>query len=1504
MNSTQREAVARMFAQATGIDNGAAKESVDLFMPRFIKEYDSNVRDFKLDNTKASILFNEMSEEFNLPLNDQYVKSVISDSATYNGEYRKHQQMISAEKRQNNTTLGDALKRVLSVYTNNDKIDQLSTMYRSKNWQFDPSSALMRDPNNKTLQKQKKEYVNYFNGVVRANRLLKYLNNSRINSRVDINSKNPSELVAYLPEYGNMAVTLMSDDPYRIGNVNTWNTQLQFNQQAAHKSGLKNLPPEAIVDTLLNPSSNIKNIDNFGNGKTHFTNITRSDIDVPIFGVAMKTNRSATLDDLMKSNNRDIEDGEIDDSDFSDSTGLEDEKDTELKITPQDKRAELISRGVEDFKEVDFDKEKKEHGLAATIFTQSERLGLQNVKVYKNSKNVYKYQYTTTDKNNKVKHGEGIIGGYITPEKDGSNKLVVNNKLRGYSVPGMRGYIDTDTGQLKVKRFSQIMRERVRETIANQVMNPTTRESSKAYGALDTLYTTDSYSTIIDKNINSPEYENTLVKTLLCRVRLDNEIVSAGNAYNEDPDHVKMNVKNLEKLSLKKSNYRRDMMATRDIRTIPTEWQSVVDREMTGIGKTMGSSLFLGEGVKINPDGSLLAPDPQAKAKSPLHNLPLFKFNKFDPADRNIMAFNQAIRNVPIDKVNVAMMTMSGYTENDAAVITAKYAENHKIIGKDGKPRALKRGDKISDLHGNKSTISEIIDPNEKDPERREKLKREIAIVKANPDLDVIVNPYSSISRLNTGSVHEMQSGPTKQLNNPPEFPGIDLSHVTMGQENYVISVGQRVDEKTQIYDDKSFQDGKARRFSHQLAAGAASADLPKLLSYVYGNTTEKGWPKFFDDIHVLGYDVDKQHRVGYFDYDKDDAVALETPSKEEAKEISKLPEYKRRELRNSMFKEAFAQALDKSNNGEKPIIMKLPKSYTNMAGNETNKVVVPVAQIKADRDLAIKMGLDEKDTKKSSLMMNNIKNMYNYAAGLDLGATVKTDENGKKVVNHGHYVYENKYAPEKATEIAEKMSREVVARDFGSHHNIVKNEIYSSPMKDSATTVITPDPNLDIDEIAVGPDVYKNLKLKDPNESVLFWRDPILRDGGFRFMHVKEDKTLTGAALNPVAVKSMDADFDGDTTGIVPIHDAEVQKELEKQRVSRNLINKAAKDPESYLETGLELQGSLYRQGKNDAQKQLNDPNVTADTVRKIVKEGFNNDKAYGIGLDMRSKESYLNSIEELIKSGAKGHCERDDHGQPITDKDGHIVSKALKQAEHYYNGERTDQDMHESMIGLAVKVDGVGPAGAVQQKLLWAGRDIDPKDLMDFTYLATQSTLQAKHDGQEAKKRIHAVLGPIPKLMKGYRPNTNYFAMRMQKPLKTNVWEDEVDNLYNDDLGLNLSKDTIHGVSGMLATKDGRIKSENERMTLADPIDVLAYKHGYYSRVNNVLDWAMDNDKPIANGYYTKHFEMPKELCSDRVIGQNYENTHEEKSQDTVDIHHDELNHDKSDSDRPDFN
>ena len=89
MNSTQREAVARMFAQATGIDNGAAKESVDLFMPRFIKEYDSNVRDFKLDNTKASLRTGSVNIKYpsspkRLLLNLWTIRTIVNTIAAIN----------------------------------------------------------------------------------------------------------------------------------------------------------------------------------------------------------------------------------------------------------------------------------------------------------------------------------------------------------------------------------------------------------------------------------------------------------------------------------------------------------------------------------------------------------------------------------------------------------------------------------------------------------------------------------------------------------------------------------------------------------------------------------------------------------------------------------------------------------------------------------------------------------------------------------------------------------------------------------------------------------------------------------------------------------------------------------------------------------------------------------------------------------------------------------------------------------------------------------------------------------------------------------------------------------------------------------------------------------------------------------------------------------------------------------------------------------------------------
>lgn len=1481
MKANEVEALSRILSESTNgeLSIEDARETVNDFLPEFVNQYIQSPKvpsvqsqkDFHIgpkDNKRAAFFLGQAKQKYNLPVQDEYVAQNVNDADVFKKHENDLLHAISHEKQVNNAKMGKPLENILIDYASSNKIKAMKEQYTGKNDTI--------EPNQNSTPEQLKAHEEYLKKVDRAARILDYLNDNNINARVDVDNKNPSELAAYLPEYNNTKVTIMSDNPQNIGKVNTWNNIVSFSR----KVDATKLPPETLIDTVVNPDVQLEKADPLHRKYQgpQFTSIHRADLpNAEIFTTStsrviksmrefVSSAKEEAQNAIASKNMSDIEST----ANQKDSTGLEDEDDTSLDITPEDKVAEITKRAKNDFKPINTLKDAKHeqeiHGLFSTIYKQGKALGLSDMQVYKNSEGVYKYTYNTINPKTKQKTpGYGIIGGYIPPEKDGTNKIVINGKLKGYSVPGMRAYINTKTGDLTVKRFNSILREKVRQHMVDQLLNPDLRGSVKSYGALDTLYTTDSYSSVVQLGVNSPEYEKALIKTLRNRIRLSNEVVEVGNSFLEDDAQKKTRQKKDYR------NVRQTMISTQDMRTIPEKWQNIVDREMTGIGKTMGTSLFIGDDVTINRDGTL-TPNPETKhTESALHKLDLFKWNKYDPADRNIMAFNQAIRNVPIDQnVNVAMMTMSGYTENDAALITAKYAQNHQIMGEDGKMRPLKRGDKITDFHGNKSTISEVIDPNEKDPERRKKLAKEIAIVKANPDLDVVVNPYSSISRLNTGSVHEMQDrGGMSHLHDATyvdengKKQTIPLSHITMGKETYAVAVGQKVDEKTKIYDHDSYISGKARNFSHQLAMAAASAGLPKTLNYVYSHNMNPGWAKFMDDLHVLGYDVDKDHHIGNFDYNSDKITKLKMPDKDSIEKNVNLSPKGRIWAHQHQFKDALRSAIMEAKTKKGPIVMELPEEYENAAKQKTNKVVIPYEQIKADAILHKRIGAQ--DSKSTSIWLNEVHQMYDYAAGIQLDKKQQFDKNGKpKLTEYGHYEYKDEYAPEKASKLAKTMINQIISKDFGSKKNIVKSEIYSAPMQDSATAVVTPDPNLDIDTIAVGEDIYNNLHLTNPNESVVVWRDPILRDGGFRLMHVVKDKTLTGVGINPVDDKSMDMDHDGDTVAVVPMHDKEVQEELEKMRPSRNLLMPIAKEPESYLETGLELQGSLYRQNDLSAQSDLANPRkVTPDLVRSIIKKGFQNKEAYGIGLDLTDKDTYLNGIENLIKSGAKGHYLKDVNGNMVIEN-GHIVSDDLKNVEHYYDGKRNDEDMKEFMQGLAIKVDGVGPAGKVQQNLMYALRNVDPKDAMDLTQLSTQIILQAKHNaGGKAVKNEHAVLTSIPNVIQGHKEDANRFSHYQLTPKE---FESEVDKVYNKEMGMNVASAPIERLAMNLTGKDGKIMTKGEREEIADPIDLIAYSG---DSVVSTLNNAIASDTPIATGKYTKQFAMPEELLSDHVLG-----------------------------------
>ena len=119
-----------------------------------------------------------------------------------------------------------------------------------------------------------------------------------------------------------------------------------------------------------------------------------------------------------------------------------------------------------------------------------------------------------------------------------------------------------------------------------------------------------------------------------------------------------------------------------------------------------------------------------------------------------------------------------------------------------------------------------------------------------------------------------------------------------------------------------------------------------------------------------------------------------------------------------------------------------------------------------------------------------------------------------------------------------------------------------------SATAIWTGDPRLKVDEVGMNPDMMKALGVKS-GEYVMLHRDPVLRDGGMRYMKVIPDERLAGISVNPAGIpKSMDGDFDGDTIGVHKPGSEAAQKEaMRNLSVYSNLLDSQSFDSDSWNE-------------------------------------------------------------------------------------------------------------------------------------------------------------------------------------------------------------------------------------------------------------------------------------------------------------------------------------------------
>lgn len=251
-----------------------------------------------------------------------------------------------------------------------------------------------------------------------------------------------------------------------------------------------------------------------------------------------------------------------------------------------------------------------------------------------------------------------------------------------------------------------------------------------------------------------------------------------------------------------------------------------------------------------------------------------FKYGENDEWNRVRMGQANAAQELGSDETaHVVMMGGAGFTQNDGVVVSKEWAVMHGIYGSNGEYRALKVGDKISDYHGNKSTIARVVNIADSEDVARDKgasyynmwnIFKQNVVKKEYPELvdphdpskgitmvehdhcniDVVMNSVSFVSRLNGGLLRDgldaKERGETLDLNLPTQETVPDGIFTTG------ISIHNKLADEHNL-DNNS-------RSGWQLGMSVID-DMPMLMAEMYGDNVN-GFMRLRESLNVaVGYD-------------------------------------------------------------------------------------------------------------------------------------------------------------------------------------------------------------------------------------------------------------------------------------------------------------------------------------------------------------------------------------------------------------------------------------------------------------------------------------------------------------------------------------------------------------------------------------------------------------------------------------------------------------------------
>lgn len=284
------------------------------------------------------------------------------------------------------------------------------------------------------------------------------------------------------------------------------------------------------------------------------------------------------------------------------------------------------------------------------------------------------------------------------------------------------------------------------------------------------------FKTLLDVTRNLPDFENhpygdEILETLKRKVVLSSQ-------YHESNS------------LLAEYNGTADELGAVALTMLDAHATGIIDPYGTSNGRNLGMIFYLTKDAVINEDGSITKGESRFSPVGEL--MDQYHVNR-DNFNRNQMSFNAFLTSLDVQKQNVFIGEFGLWNMEDAIVLTNDLGGTVKV------------GDKMEDLHGNKSTISVILDQLSDEEIKERHLEHAVEFAKANPNVDIITSPSSLASRLNMGIIHEGLDGERSDVTLP------DGSVVKDGQMQLMyMRLPQTAEHKSKDY----AIEGDGRRYS------------------------------------------------------------------------------------------------------------------------------------------------------------------------------------------------------------------------------------------------------------------------------------------------------------------------------------------------------------------------------------------------------------------------------------------------------------------------------------------------------------------------------------------------------------------------------------------------------------------------------------------------------------------------------------------------------------------